>query len=131
MEKEVKQGQTGNPLIKIHACFEELETLRFLNFLEHKEGKLIYKGVTEEQNRKSKDFFFNSISLLTDKLKHTHQEVIREVAEALLRGENRSIIIFGNDESKKEKLMIGEWQNAGILLQIVSQLFNICYDREI
>lgn len=85
--------------------------------------------MTEEQNRKSKDFFFNSISLLTDKLKHTHQEVIRDTAEALLRGENRSIIIFGNDESKKEKLMIGESQNAGILLQIVSQLFNICYDR--
>lgn len=33
MEKEVKQTQSGNPLVKIHACFEELETLRFLTFL--------------------------------------------------------------------------------------------------
>jgi hypothetical protein len=40
-------------------------------------------------------------------LKHAHNEAIRDIVEALLRGESRSALIFGNDESKKEKLMIG------------------------
>lgn len=54
MEKDPVKSTVEISPVRIHACFEELETLRFLSFLDHKDGRLLYKGTTEEQSRKAK-----------------------------------------------------------------------------
>ena len=53
---------------KAYACFEEPETLNILNFLEVSEGRIKYRGAPEEQVKKHKNFDFESISFLTEKL---------------------------------------------------------------
>lgn len=66
MEKDAHLVQAGP--CKVHACFEEAETLRILTCLEVAEGKVTYKGATEEPGRRHKHFSFDSISFLTEKL---------------------------------------------------------------
>jgi|JI9StandDraft_1071089.scaffolds.fasta_scaffold710144_1 hypothetical protein len=68
LEMEKEAAPIHNEHSKAYACFEEPETLNILNFLEVSEEKVAYKGVGEDQARRQKDFPFESVSFLTEKL---------------------------------------------------------------
>ena len=49
----------------------------------------------------------------------------------LFQGYSQTVFIYGTEESKKDKILIGESQNAGLLLTTLNEMFEYCHDKEI
>lgn len=66
MEKETQHVEEKQ--CKAYALFEQPETLKILSFLDASEKKITYKGIADDPGRKHKDFTFEAVSFLTEKL---------------------------------------------------------------